>query len=120
MIRPGPALALLLLAACSTCPPAWVEHVPVESGWRYAAGSSREVFVEADARDVALGRATRRLAEALQLDVERRLSVTWADGRLFVEAIGPDGPLHDLDALELVDQAECEGTTWVLVRIPRP
>jgi hypothetical protein len=113
-------LPALLLTACATCPPGWAADVPEDNGWLHAAGSSGEVFVEADARNVALTRAARRIADVLDLDVERRLSVVFADGRLFVEAVGPDGPLHDLDELQLVDQAECGGTTWVLVRLPRP
>jgi hypothetical protein len=112
-------LPALLLTACATCPPGWVGAVPDDAGWLHATGSSGEVFVETDARNVALTRAARQLADALDLDVERRLSVVFADGRLFVEAVGPGGPVHDLDDLQLVDQAECGGTTWVLVRLPR-
>jgi hypothetical protein len=115
---------LLVVAACSagchSCPPAWAGHPPQESGWLYADGRSGEVFVEADARQLALTRAARALAERLGLDVERRLSVVASNGRLFVEALGPDGPLHELDALELVDEAECDGVTWVLVRLAQP
>jgi len=113
-------LPALLVAACATCPPDWVGRVPDDAGWLHAIGESGEVFVEADARNLALTRAARRLADALELDVERRLSVVFAGGRLFVEALGPDGPVHQLDAIELVEQAECEGRTWVLLRIPRP
>ena len=110
-------LPALLLAACATCPPKWVADVPFDTGWMYAAASSGEVFVEADELNVALTRAARRIADELELDVERRLSVVFADGRLFVEAVGPDGPVTDLDDLQIVDQASCGSTTWVLVRL---
>ena len=118
--------ALLLLAAgctvgCGSCPPGWsLSPPPDASGWLYAAGRCGEVFVEAEARDVALTRAARVLADRLGLDVERRLSVMASDGRLFVEALGPDGPLHALDGLELADEARCDGVLHVLVRLRRP
>lgn len=113
-------LAAVLLVACGSCPPGWVGHPPEESGWLYADGRCGKVFVEADARRLALIRAARVLADRLGLDVERRLSVTEIDGTIFVEALGPDGPLHQLDGLQLVDEAECEGTHYVLVRLARP
>jgi hypothetical protein len=118
------ATLLLAVAACSAgChggPPAWAGHPPEEPGYLYADGRCGEVFVDADARHLALTRAARVLADRLGLDVERRLSVVASDGRLFVEALGPDGPLHDLDGLELVDEAEVDGVLWVLVRLARP
>ena len=110
----------LLAAACTGCPPSWLEHPPVSPDWIYASGSSGKVFVEAEARDVALTRAARRIADALGLDVEARLSVVERDGQLFSEAVGPAGPLDDFDGLELVNQVECEGVTHVLVRLRRP
>lgn len=118
-------LGLLLVAgalggACRACPPDWLEHPPVSSEWLYASGSSGEVYVEAKARDVALTRAARRLADALGLDVETRLSVVELDDRLFTEAVGPSGPLRDFDELELVSRVECDGVTHVLVRLRRP
>jgi hypothetical protein len=113
-----PAL-LAAAAACGSCPPAWVGHPPQEAGWLYAEGRCGKVFVDADARRIALTRAARVVADELGLDVERRLSVTEADGKLWVEALGPEGPLHALDTLELVDEAECEGTHFVLVRLAR-
>jgi hypothetical protein len=112
-------LPALLLAACTTCPPRWVAYVPEDAGWLHATGTAGKVYVEADARNLALTRAARCLADALDLDVEQRLSVVLSDGRLFVEAFGPEGQVHGLDALELVGQAECDGVLWVLVRIPR-
>jgi hypothetical protein len=112
--------AALLSAACALCPPPWLEQPPVSEDWIYAAGSSGEVFVEAEARDVALTRAARRIADALGLDVEARLSVVERDGRLFAEAVGPLGPLPVFDGLELLEQVECDGVTHVLVRLRRP
>jgi len=109
----------LLAAACTLCPPSWLERPPVSDEWIYAAGSSGEVFVEAEARELALTRAARRLADALGLDVEERLSVVERDGQLFTEAVGPDGLLDVFDGLELVDEAECGGVRHVLVRLPR-
>jgi hypothetical protein len=114
------ACAGLLAAACTLCPPSWLEHPPISPDWIYASGSSGEVFVEAEAHDVAATRAARRIAEALGLDVEARLSVVERDGRLFAEAIGPSGPLDVFDGLELVSEVECEGVTHVLVRLRRP
>ncbi len=123
--RAVPALlalvAALLGCGCSACPPGWAEQLPDEDGFVYAVGSAGEVFVEADALALALTRAARCVADDLELDVERRLSVVSADGRLFVEAEGERGPLADLDALELVDLRRCDdGRTWVLVRLARP
>lgn len=111
--------AALLAAACTLCPPSWLERPPSSDDWIYAAGSSGEVFVEAEAREVALTRAARRLADALGVNVEERLSVVERDDVLFVEAVGPDGPLDVFDGLELVDEAECGGVKHVLVRLPR-
>jgi hypothetical protein len=115
---------LLVLAAwaggCGSCPPAWAGNPPEEQGWIYADGRCGKVFVDADARRLALTRAARVLADRLGLDVERRLSVTAFEGQLFVEALGPDGPRHELDGLQLVDEAECNDTHYVLVRLARP
>ena len=58
------------------------------------------------------------LAESLGLDVEAALSVRWLDDHLFIDAWLPDGPTDALDALELVQLVECDGRTWVLVRLP--
>lgn len=121
-----PAVLLLLAAAgcaggCGACPPDWSLRPPPDgSGWLYASGRCGEVFVDAEARDVALTRAARVLADRLGLDVERRLSVVASDGRLFVEALGPDGPLTALDGLQLADEAVCDGVVHVLVRLRRP
>jgi len=118
------ALPLLLgatgLLACSSCPPAWVEHLPQDPGWIYGAGTCGRVFVDVDATALALSRAARGIADALGLDVERRLSVRRLDGRLFVEAVGPQGPLADLDALQLVELVQCDETVHALLRLPRP
>ncbi|MHC5210796.1 MAG: hypothetical protein ACYTG2_08775 [Planctomycetota bacterium] len=93
--------------------------MPDREGYLLASGSCGEVYVEAEARDVALTRAARRLADVLDLDVEGRLSVVWIDDRLYVELIGASGPSDALDALELVDEVRCDGVTHVLVRLPR-
>lgn len=113
----GLVLALLVTAGCGSCPPAWAEASEVLDGYRYAAASAGEVAVLADATDLALTRAARRLAAALGLDVERRLAVALRDGRLFVEAWGPDGPLNDLEGLELVALERCAGRTHARVRL---
>lgn len=118
--RLAAAFVALLAAACAGCPPSWLEQPPDAPDWIYATGSSGEVFVEAEARDVALTRAARRIADELGLDVEERLSVISRDGRLFAEAVGPQGPLEVFDGLELVEQAECDGVMHVLVRLRRP
>jgi hypothetical protein len=110
----------VLLAACQACPPPWLARLPEQEGYLLAHGSCGEVYVEADARDVALVRAARRLADALGLDAEERLSVTWHDGRLFVELIGASGPSGALDDMQLVDEVRCDGVVHVLVRVPRP
>jgi len=119
-----PALLALLAAGCaggcSACPPAWAAQAPEEAGWLYAAGRCGEVFVEAEARHVALARAARVLADRLGLDVERRLSVVASGDTLHVEAVGAAGPHHGLDGLELVDEARCDGELHVLVRLRRP
>jgi hypothetical protein len=111
-------LAAVALAGCSACPPAWVERPPESRAALYASGRCGDVYVDADARNVALTRAARRLAELLGLDIEPRLTVVHADGRLFVEALTPAGPTHALDGLELVDEAVCDDVTFVLVRLP--
>lgn len=117
-------LLLAVLAAgaggCGSCPPAWALRPPEDPAWLYAAGRGGEVFVDADARRVALVRAARVLADRLGLDVEARLSVFESGGRLWVEAVGAAGEVHALDALELVDEARCDGDVHVLVRLPRP
>ena len=113
--------ALLFGCGCSSCPPEWAEHPPSDAGFVYASGSAGEVFVEADGLSLALSRAARSVADALQLDLEERLSVVSADGRLFVEAEDARGPVHALDDLQLVDLRRCDdGRTFVLVRLPRP
>lgn len=112
------AATLAALGGCSACPPSWVDEPPVRSGYLHAAGHCGDVYVEADETSIALARAARRLCDELDLDVNEWLSVVLADGRLYVEAVGPDGPLHDLDDLELVDLRECGGQTFVLVRLP--
>jgi hypothetical protein len=130
-VTAGPALRALLWqavvaaalagagAGCTACPPAWAERPPEDGEALYATGACGEVFVEADARNIALTRAARRLADRLGLDVESRLSVVCADGHLFVEALLPTGPTRALDGLQLVDEAVCGTTTFVLVRLPR-
>ncbi len=105
------------LPACRSCPPDWLEHPPEQPGFLVATGSCGEVFALADARNLALTRAARRLADRLRIDVEARLSVVLKDGRLFVEAWGSDGPHDDLDGLELVELSECGDGTYVLVRL---
>jgi hypothetical protein len=118
---PAVILLLLAVAGCGSCPPAWSQRPPPdEGGWLYAAGRCGEVYVEAEARDVALTRAARVLADRLGLDVERRLSVVASGGRLFVEAVGSGGPLTELDGLQLADEALCDGVVHVLVRLRRP
>jgi len=108
------------LAACGSCPPSWATQPPEQPGWLLASGACGEVFVGADARNIALTRAARSLADRLGLDVEPRLSVVKKDDRLFVEAWGPQGPVHDLDGLQLVEEAQCRKTTYVLVRLKAP
>jgi hypothetical protein len=117
----APLLLAAALAACRTGPPSWAGHPPQQPGWLYAEGRCGEVFVDADARRVALTRAARGLADQLGLDVERRLAVVPSPGdRLFVEALGPEGPQHALDAMQLVDEAKVDGVTYVLVRLAAP
>lgn len=118
-LRPGLLCAVLLVAACRACPPRWLERLPEQEGHLLATGSCGEVYVDAEARDVALTRAARRLADALGVDAEVRLSATWLDGRVWVELVGASGPSDALDALELVDVVRCDGATHVLVRLPR-
>ena len=113
-------LGVLSLTACASCPPAWSEAPPERVGFLHAAAGSGDTFVDANAERVALIRATRQIADELGLDVERRLSVIHADGRLWVEALGPEGLVHDLDGLELVSSVVCGDRTWVLVRLPWP
>lgn len=111
---------LLFGCGCRACPPEWAEHPPREDGFVYGAASAGEVFVEADALSLALTRAARVVADELGLDVEARLSVVSADGRLFVEAEDAHGPVDALDALQLVDVRRCDdGRTFALVRLPR-
>ncbi len=112
-------LALPAGAGCAGCPPSWLDAPPESGDWIYAGGACGEVFVDADARDVALTRAARALAERLGLDVSARLSVRHVDGRLWVEAVGAQGGHDGLDRLQLVDSATCDGVTHVLVRLPR-
>lgn len=109
-----------MLPGCTSCPPAWLERVPEQPGYLLASGSCGEVYIEAEARDIALTRAARRLADALALDAEGRLSVVWLDERLFVELVGASGRSEALDGLQLVDEARCDGVVHVLVRLPRP
>jgi len=104
---------------CASCPPAWAQSPPEAADALYASGTCGKVFVDADARQIALTRAARRLADRLGLDVEPRLAVVFADGRLFVEAVTPEGPTDALEGLELADQAVCDDVTFVLVRLPR-
>ena len=118
-MRIGAAFVAALTLGCSVCPPRWVDELPVRSGWIHATGECGGVFVDADATRVALTRAVRTICDELGLDVENGLSVVWSDGRLFVEAVGPDGAMGDLDDLELVNRTECDGRTYVLVRLPR-
>lgn len=108
-----------LLAACSSCPPGWAEEPPARDGFLYAAASSG-ALLGPDEATVATTRALRVLADELGLDVERRLSVVEADGRLWVEAVGHDA-VHDaaFEGVEVVDRHECDGRTHVLVRVPR-
>jgi len=116
-----PAMLLAtLLAACSACPPTWAARPADRPGLLVAAGRAGAVFVEAEARSVALVRAARVLAERLGLDVETRLSVHESDGRLFVEAVGAGGPTSALDGLVLLDVETCGDETHVLVGLPRP
>ncbi len=120
-IARAPLAACILVtmaAGCRACPPGWVSDPPERQGWIHAAGSSGDVYVEADATALALTRAARAISERLGLDVERRLSVVYADGRLFVEAVGADGPSSALDRLEFLDSTRCDERTWVLVRLP--
>ena len=112
--------ALLFAAGCQSCPPDWVSAPPQESGWRYAAGTCHEVFIDADRTALALSRAARVLADELGLVLEQRLSVRHLDGRLFVEAVGADGLVADLDDLELVDLVTCGEAVHALVRLPAP
>ena len=121
LARAGLALGLAAsLVACGSCPPQWVAAPPQQRGWLHASGSAGDVFVDADPVGLALTRAARRLGDELGLDLERRLAVSLADGRLWVDAEGPQGPVEALDALQLVDLVRCDGQTYVLVRLPEP
>ena len=114
----GLALLLCVSTGCHGCPPTWYETLPSESGWLFAAGHCGEVFVDADSTTLALGRAARRLADELGLQVEQRLSVRQLDGRLFVEAADAGGLVDSLDSLELVDLVSCDGEVYALLRLP--
>lgn len=108
-----------LAAGCSRCPPSWVDDPPTSARHLYASGSTG-ALLGVDEDTVATTRALRALAEVLDLDVERRLSVTEADGRLWVEAVGVDGVHSDaFDGVERVERAECGGEVYVLLRLPR-
>lgn len=111
---------VVLAAACRACPPGWATSPPEREGLIVAVGHAGPVFVEAEPRRIALARAARSIADRLGLDVERRLSVTESDGRLFVEAVGRGGPTAALDGLRLLDEATCDEEAWVLVGLPSP
>ncbi len=124
-----PTVLLVLLCAgvmpaCTSCPPAWAGTTPEAVEWTYGVGEAGEVFVDADAVNVALTRAARSISAALGLDVERRLSVVLVEGKLFVEAYGPEGRVSVLDDLELVELTECDDAraegrrVYVLLRLP--
>ena len=115
--------ALALSAGCAACPPSWAATAPSDGAYHYGVGQSGEVFVEADALNIALTRAARSIADALGLDVETRLSVVLVEQELFVEAWTPRGPTDALDDLQLVDRAVCADPDggeriWVLLRLP--
>lgn len=117
-------LATLLLLAgsgCTSCPPTWAEGaaaLQARDGRLWAAASAGQVFVDADATQLALTRAARRLADALGLDVEGRLSVVWLDERLFVEAFDSAGRPVDLTGLELAALVDCGGRTYARLSMP--
>lgn len=120
---PGRTALLFLalhLAACQSCPPSWAGSLSDEGAFIVSAGECGEVFVDADAETLALTRAARRLADHLGLDVERRLIVVLAGGRLQVEAVGAAGPTTSLSTLELVALVRCDGRVYAQVRLPRP
>ncbi|MFT7465498.1 MAG: hypothetical protein ACI9EF_003867 [Pseudohongiellaceae bacterium] len=117
---------LLVASGCSSCPPEWADEAPMEDtahddGYRYAAASVGELSVHLDAINLALTRATRRLADALGLDVEGRLSVVRAGGLLFVEArssaASGNTVISELDGLELVELRNCDSRTYARVRL---
>jgi hypothetical protein len=111
------ALALVSLSACSSCPPDWADRIELVDGYRYASASVGELSVDVDPTHVALTRAARRLADALGIDVENRLSVVRSGEQLFVEARGAAGVVHELDALEFVELAHCGPRTHARVRL---
>ena len=111
------AVLALALSGCRSCPPDWADRVELVDGYRYASASVGELSVEVDPADLALTRAARRLADALDLDVERRLSVVHSGEILFVEALGRAGPVYELDDLEFVELARCGDRTHARVRL---
>ena len=115
------ALALASLG-CAGCPPDWADQVARHDGYHYAAASVGELTVDIDPVDLALIRAARRLADALGLDVEGRLSVTRDGEFLFVEARSSRAAgglaVEDLAGLELVEVARCGTRTHAQVRLP--
>ncbi|GJM20713.1 MAG: hypothetical protein DHS20C15_06280 [Planctomycetota bacterium] len=111
-------LSLLLAACSSTCPPSWLDALPENREWHYAAGSCGLLGLEIRPERVALNRAARTLAERLDLDVQVQLTVTRLGERLVVEAYGAAGPNHALDALEFVESTRCGERVHVLLRLP--
>lgn len=113
-------LAALLgtaLAACSSCPPGWIDAPPHEAGWVYGAAAAGKTYVDARATDLALTRAARVVAAGLELSLPGGLAVSLRGGRPWVEAFDEQGAVHALDDLELVDLVECDGRTYALVRL---
>jgi hypothetical protein len=118
-MRRFPCLVALILFAggCSSCPPDWADRVELSDGYRYASASVGQLSVNVDPANLALTRAVRRLADALELDVERRLSVVHSGESLFVEAYGSAGQVHEFDELEFVELVRCGERTHARVRL---
>ncbi len=118
------AAGLAFATGCAACPPGWAATTPSDGAYLYGVGQSGEVFVEADAVNIALTRAARAIADGLGLDVETRLSVVRVEERLFVEAWTAEGPTDALDGLELMELVECSDPlgdgrrVYVLLRLP--
>lgn len=112
------AALLLLGPGCAGCPRAWFDELPEQAGFVYAAASVGELGLTLSGEQVALSRAARALAETLGLEVSSSSVVRLGDA-LIVEVAGPSGVHAELEALELVETARCDGRVHVLVRLRR-
>ncbi len=110
---------LACAAGCSSCPPTWLDEPPTSERYVYG-GAQSGALLGPDVQAVALTRATRVLAEQLGLDVTTSFSVVERDDRVWVEAVGPDGPHSELESVEIVERVQCGKRAAVLVRVARP